>query len=301
MTSGREYASIPERIAWTPVGDFRCATDKAVLEGLASFANFKTGKGAHPKPETLAARIGKPLRTVERSLHNLEADKRIKATWRRKKHATHFDICVDRLATHWTTVKVVYDRDKIAATDGGHPIDIAATGGGCLTAADGGHQVDIAATSGGCHVEITATGGGLIPCRDRSPVFLELSAPTLRAGTLEFEDEAPEKSNAAGASPRGADVCPGDHHPQGRDASPSGNERSRPDRTDEAPTPRARVRVPQRPDTPRRRRAGLPGAQLALVLDVSAGDAAEQPTREEIAAAGLAQMREAFNKAKRAG
>jgi len=135
------YLSVPERITFTT--GFRCATDKLVLGALSTFADFKTGRGARMSLPALVSRAQLPLRTVERGLHRLEADQWIVAVTRRRRHATVWNINVDRLATNWVNARLV--SSGIAATGGGHSSAIAATGGG----QDPG---------------IAATGGGQNPC-----------------------------------------------------------------------------------------------------------------------------------------
>jgi len=131
------YLSVPERITFTT--GFRCATDKLVLGALSTFADFKTGRGARMSLPALVSRAQLPLRTVERGLHRLEADGWIVAVTRRRRHATVWNITLDRLATNWVNARLV--SSGIAATGGGHSSAIAATGGG--------QDPGIAATSGG--------------------------------------------------------------------------------------------------------------------------------------------------------
>jgi hypothetical protein len=103
--SGRDYASVPERITWTT--GFRVPTDKLVLCALSTFANFQTGEGAQPAIATLAARAGLSRSTVQRALHRLEVDQWIAVTARRHRRPTTYRICVERLAENWVGAKVV--------------------------------------------------------------------------------------------------------------------------------------------------------------------------------------------------
>lgn len=105
MSGDRSYASVPERITWT--SGFHNGTDKIVLGALSMFANFETGKGARVRVNKLAARAELEPRTVQRSLHRLEAGGWIVAVRRQHKRATAWDINVDRLATTWVAMKAV--------------------------------------------------------------------------------------------------------------------------------------------------------------------------------------------------
>jgi hypothetical protein len=116
MTAPR-YASISERITWTT--GFHCATDKAVLCALATFADFKTGARARVRRETLSARAGLKLCTVERALHRLERGGWIVAQRRRHRQATEWAINLERLATHWIDASVVESDKVLSRTSAG--------------------------------------------------------------------------------------------------------------------------------------------------------------------------------------
>jgi len=104
MSDDRRYASVPERITWTT--GFRLPIDKVVLGALSTFANFRTGKHADMYLDTLVDRAHLDRRRVIRSLRRLEADGWIAAR-RRHRRPTIYDICADRLATHWMEAKLV--------------------------------------------------------------------------------------------------------------------------------------------------------------------------------------------------
>ena len=172
------YPSVPERITWTT--GFRVTTDKAILGALSTFANFRTGKAARMSIQALTMRSGFPRRTVERALQRLEADGWIVAH-RYHRHATSWDINVDRLAENWVGAKVVSDRSAVLT-------DLTATGGGqedqtpiTLTATGGGQDPDLTATGGGQDPDLTATGGGPIPCTSVIPCRTDHKEPALRA------------------------------------------------------------------------------------------------------------------------
>jgi hypothetical protein len=94
--------SIALRIAWTSA---RMTSAQAkVLQALASCGDWETGRNCYPKWDTLVARSGLSRSTVARTLPQLEDAAQpggpwIRATSRRHRHATNYDICVDRLAT----------------------------------------------------------------------------------------------------------------------------------------------------------------------------------------------------------
>lgn len=104
--SGRYTASVAERITWST--GFQLPGDQLVLGKLATFGNFMTGTGCRPSVDTLAARAGVTVRTVQRALRRLEVDGWIVATPRHN-HPTIYDVCLDRLATHPTGAKVAID------------------------------------------------------------------------------------------------------------------------------------------------------------------------------------------------
>ncbi len=103
MTTDR-YASVPERITWT--SGFRLSVDKHVLGVLSTFANFRTGKHADMYLDTLVQRARMSRSTVLRALERLEDDGWIIAT-RRHRRPTVYDICIEKLATHWMEAKLV--------------------------------------------------------------------------------------------------------------------------------------------------------------------------------------------------
>jgi hypothetical protein len=102
--TGREYASVPERITWTT--GFRQPVDKYVLGVLSTFANFRTGQRADMSLHTLVTRAKLERRRVIRSLRRLIDDGWITAE-RRHRRPTIYHINIDRLATHWMEAKVV--------------------------------------------------------------------------------------------------------------------------------------------------------------------------------------------------
>lgn len=86
--------SIFERIAWTNILD---PTDQRVLQALATFGNYKTGRKAYASHETLADRCRVHRRTIIRSLKRLENTGYLIA-YRRHKQTTVYDIRLHRLA-----------------------------------------------------------------------------------------------------------------------------------------------------------------------------------------------------------
>lgn len=94
--------SIAERIAWTTA--LRPA-DAKVLQALASAGDWETGRRCHPAVRTIVARSRVSRATVTRTLARLRNPHQpggpwiVMTAWRRR-HATTYDICVDRLATH---------------------------------------------------------------------------------------------------------------------------------------------------------------------------------------------------------
>jgi len=185
MTPDR-YASVPERITWTT--GFRVAIDKHVLGTLSAFANFRTGRHADMALDTLVARARVPRRTVIRSLRRLEADGWIVAR-RRHRRPTVYDLCVDRLATHWLEAKLV--EANVNAT-GDQPTDrtdefLRATGD--RLGATGGTQEPV----------LSATGGTPSPVRTDPQVDPQRTA--LRAGSL---DDG--RTDEPTAKPEGAKV-----------------------------------------------------------------------------------------------
>jgi len=232
--TGRDYASVPERITWTT--GFRVPTDKLVLGALSTFANFKTGEGARMSIDALTMRANLPRRTVERALGRLESDEWITAV-RRHRHATTYNICVARLAENWVGAKVVRD---LSATGGGQTAsptpDLSATGDH-LTAMGGGQNPDL-----------SATGGGPIPCTS-DPLY-EPSAPALRAGRFEYAGPTTTEAKVE-VTDGPSDVRPdGSDHPR-RDADEPGRGFQQPAGSDQVSTRGAGVRLPERADPPR--------------------------------------------------
>jgi len=99
--SGSYRPSIAERIAWTTeLG----ATDAKVLQALASCGDWETGRRCYPNLATLVRRSGVSRATVTRRLRRLEDPTQpggpwIRATARRHRHSTTYDVQTDRLAT----------------------------------------------------------------------------------------------------------------------------------------------------------------------------------------------------------
>jgi len=114
MTPRDGYASVTERIQWTD--GFQLPSDKVVLHALATFANFKTGTGAHPNIRTLAQRAHLSEATVYRALDRLEADGWIVGR-RRHRHATTWTIVIDRLVATWGGAKVVVQPNRDLKVD----------------------------------------------------------------------------------------------------------------------------------------------------------------------------------------
>jgi len=181
MSGDRErYPSVPERITWTT--GFRVATDKSVLGTLSTFANFRTGKAARMSLRALTMRSGLPRRTVQRALQRLEADGWI-VGHRSHRHATSWDINIERLAENWVGAKVVSDRSDVLT-------DLSATGGAqeeefrfVLSATGGAQDPDLSATGGAQHSDLSATGGAPIPCTYVDPLYADHKEPALRAAS----------------------------------------------------------------------------------------------------------------------
>lgn len=153
MSPREKYSSVPERIEWTPVGEFKSAIDKGVLAALATFCDFETGEGwaRGVSLKTLSARAKLKPRRVQRALSRLKNARPpwIKGTGRHR-HATRWDICIGRLPTTWITAKVVAGLDvKIDAQ----------------------------------RVDLNVNSDAPIPSTDLTPVQQNKSAPPLRGGT----------------------------------------------------------------------------------------------------------------------
>jgi len=177
MSSDR-YPSVPERITWTT--GFRVATDKAVLGFVSTFANFKTGKRADMALETLMQRAQMPRRTLIRSLGRLESDGWIVGR-RRHRRPTVYDICVERLATHWTEAKPI---ESLGATGGTQEavenFPLSATGD------------RLGATGGTQDGFLSATGGTPSPVRTDPQV----DPHALRARVSDQDDETTKNPEA---------------------------------------------------------------------------------------------------------
>ncbi len=95
--------SIAERIVWSSQS-LRSA-DMQVLLALASCGDWETGQRCHPSVLTIVARSGLSRATVTRALASLRDKTQpggpwiVMTAWRRR-HATTYDICLNRLATH---------------------------------------------------------------------------------------------------------------------------------------------------------------------------------------------------------
>jgi hypothetical protein len=89
-----------------------------VLLALASCGDFETGRNCHPSVETIAARAGVSRASVTRTLAALrDAGWIVVRAWRRR-HATRYDICVDRFATRQPSAQqaaLMVDPEKLEA------------------------------------------------------------------------------------------------------------------------------------------------------------------------------------------
>lgn len=102
--------SIAERIAWTS-GQLSSAEVK-VLITLASCGDWETGRRCHPSVQTIVARSGLSRATVTRALARLRnltqpGGPWIVVTHWRRRHATTYDLCLDRLATYPPTARQI--------------------------------------------------------------------------------------------------------------------------------------------------------------------------------------------------
>lgn len=88
--------SIAERIAWTTALG---AAETKVLIALWSCGDYETGRNCRPYVRTIVARAGLSRATVTRILARLRAHGWIVPTSQRHRHATTYDIQIDRLAT----------------------------------------------------------------------------------------------------------------------------------------------------------------------------------------------------------
>jgi hypothetical protein len=139
--------SIFERIAWTYTLD---PTDQRVLQALATFANYKTGRGASPSLETLAERCHVSKRTVKRSTAQLETGGYVTKTPRHLK-STIYDICLGKLA-------VDMKGTVLGAKNGPQDAPLGATDG----PQDDPNEESLGATDG--------PQGGLLGAKTRTPL-----------------------------------------------------------------------------------------------------------------------------------
>jgi hypothetical protein len=283
-------ASIAERIAWTSA---LRPVEKVVLQALATFANFETGQGAWMGMQKLVARAKLPQRTVERSIRRLVADGWVCAT-RRHRHATTYDIRIERLATNYVGAKVVSsDPRSVRQVGGQEATDLSAT------------FDDLSAKSGNFDRQL----GGPIPSTYPDP---ELSAPPLRVGSStdptinDGRSEWLGGESATQSTPASSDVCAngGDRARRAPlvrdvDARRAGDD-ARPGRDIETPAPDAGLSLRERPDLPRDQGLERPSApvgprqQTLGPLDVSPRPA-PQPQWQRLADAyrkGLADAKE---------
>jgi hypothetical protein len=86
--------SLFERIALTFTLD---PTDRNILLALATFANYKTGRGAYPSLEKLSERCRVHPRNVRKALRRLQAAGYVTRT-ERTKLPTVYDVCLNKLA-----------------------------------------------------------------------------------------------------------------------------------------------------------------------------------------------------------
>jgi len=255
--------SIAERIALT--SGFRTSSEKAVLMGLASFADFETGARACPSWERLQTRVPDlSRRTIARCLARLEADGWIEGRHRQRRPTT-YRICLERLATSATIAKVVVNNvpdlqigsAKMASTPAEIGSAILSSGSATLT-----------------------PGSAKLALHPDQYPDLYPSAPPLRVGS----QTDPPTTTATTENPRGEsdpiesppstpDVCAdcGDHPDlaAGRPRGPGG---------DHSTPPRVGLHVPERSDSPRPespdgpRPSAAPHQQTLGPLDVSAVD-----------------------------
>lgn len=219
MSGDRGYASVPERITWTT--GFRLPIDKIVLGTLSTFASFETGKGARVRVNTLAARAGLEPRTVQRALHRLEVDGWIVAAWRQNKRATKWDIQIDRLATSWVvggvmpsfpqvtksrTSPVSFDSNVTAVVRSNVTNDVREPISNDTAVV---RECNLRFSNDTGVVQIPCTEQDLIPRQEQIP-----SAPALRAGWFEDDDEKTPEGHAPQSTTPTADLrADGAHHP----------------------------------------------------------------------------------------
>jgi hypothetical protein len=259
MSGERGYASVPERITWTT--GFHNGTDKTVLGALSTFANFETGKGARVRVNKLAARAELEPRTVQRSLHRLEAGGWIVAVRRQNKRATAWDINISRLATTWVVMKAAggvmssfpqadtFSNDKTDVRSNDH-FDVRSNDSFDVRDAfsnDKNDVRDLILERQNCRADPL-----YVP--DQIPRDVPIpSAPALRAGSRDAGDETPEEAlppweefnRAVQSQARNADVrADGDDDSDHAAGDPGGR------RGDHQLAPAAGVPLRQGPDSP---------------------------------------------------
>jgi len=165
----RRYPSVPERIAWTT--GFRSATDKAVLEALSTFADFKTGRGVPVSLKKIVARAKLKRRRVQYALTRLTAE-RWAVPRRQHRHPTAWDINLDRLATNWVGATVV------------EAPDLSANSCAQLSANSCAQDPDLSANSCAQPPDLSANSCAPFPSTYGSPVQTSPVPPAQGAGTL---------------------------------------------------------------------------------------------------------------------
>ncbi len=289
MSGERSYASVPERITWTT--GFHNGTDKIVLGALSAFANFETGKGARVSIKKLCARAERPRRTVLRSLQRLEADGWILVT-RHHRHATARDIAIDRLAPHWIVAKNVggvnvsfpQGDTNLSVKNG---TQLGARNGTQLSVKNGTQIADLSAKNDTQIADLSAKNGTPIPCtEDLTPVEPIPSAPALRAGLFDTDDENREEAHASQPATPVADVR-ADRGDRADDSDVSGRGLPQPTRRDQAPAPGVGVSLSGRTDLPRAPsdRPRPPQQQTFGPIDVSPSPARPAPQWGQLAEA----------------
>jgi len=265
-------ASLDERISWTT--DFTRATDKAVLQALAFWADYETGANAYPSVEKLAARANMAKRTVERSLHRLIAEGRITAR-RRHRGATIYGIVLERLAVSRADARAVppTKRDRLSATMADKTPDLLSANMAGLSAKSG----DLVRHSGG-------------PTRDQYPCT---STQVHRRVAPASEIATSETTTAAGggvfaegdfygmAATEGAQLAAGagDVSADSRDRAVVGSDgadrgSTELGRMDQTAARDAGIQLQQRPDPPGDRHADRSGApfQQSIMLPIDGDD-----------------------------
>jgi len=320
MSGGDKYPSVFERITWAT--GFRLAIDKHVLGALSAFANFRTGKGACPTVDALAARAKVPRSTLLRSMARLNADGWIQAT-RRHRRPTSYDIVVDKLPMHWLEAKLVKGLSPTGETQ--DPV-LSPTGGTQLTTSlsltngqvspTGETQDAVLGPAGETQTEILSpTGETPSPVRTEIPSTEEIprvdpqSAPARRAGSFPLLRAAtPTLFPIAKAKVEGRNGTDGTTAPRDADVPTDDRDRARRDSADggfwgaarahQTAASRAGVSVPQRSDSPSaasadRSRARV-GAQQKTFgpLDVTSGPRPGQSQWARLAEIGRAVLKD---------